>query len=484
MNVRRSMMAFVAMLGGCLAIAGSMPARAFDPLLAERSVSTTPAADMLNGRICKFGELPNPLRLQDVVERAMCSHAKTRLAWANVKIQAAAVGQARAAFLPTLNGSWQGTHDVTNNRVKGYPRFDSSYRTNLQSANVSLSWVLYDFGGRSAGLRGAAELLAAAQANQLATLQTVFATVARDFYAAQAAQGALTSAREVEQTAHSSAKAAAARVNKGVAAISDQLQAQTAYAEAVMNRTRAEIEWQAAQGTLASDMSLAPTTAIKLPDVSDGVMPDTAFAESVDALIDVALRNAPGVKAASSKVRAAHAKAAQVRAEGLPRVSLVGQYNFNNQPTSLQSGFPPLPATHREWYVGLQLTIPIFEGFSRSYQVKQAHAQAELELDSLDEVRQQVSLDVWRGYHSVKGATDALGHSATLLALSQRSHDVAMRRYQAGVGSILELLNSQSALAGAKRQRIQALTDWRTARLQLAATLGRLGMWSLDGEHP
>ncbi|HTJ16820.1 MAG TPA: TolC family protein [Steroidobacteraceae bacterium] len=478
------MKTFVAMLGGCIAIAGSMPVQAFDPLLAERSVSTTPAADMLYGKTCAFGELPAPLRLQDAVERALCSHPKTRQAWASVKIQAAAVGQGRAAFLPTLNGNWRGTRDGAKNHVIGHPQFDSNYVANLQNASVSLSWVLYDFGGRSAGLRNAAELLAAAQANQLAELQTVFATVAKDFYAAQAAQGALTAAREIERTAGANAGAATARVNRGVAAISDRLQAQTAHAEAVVNRTKAETEWQNALGTLASDMNLDPTTSINLPDVGDGVTPDKVFAESVDALIEAALRDSPGMKAAEAKVKAARAKAAQVRAEGLPRLSLVAQYGFNNQPTSLQLGFPAFPATHREWYFGLQLTIPIFEGFSRSYQVRQANAQTELQLHSLDEVRQQVSLDVWSSYHSIKGATENLDHSATLLVLSQRSYEAALRRYQIGVGSILELLSSQSALAGAKRQRIQALTDWRSARLQLAASLGKLGMWSLESERP
>ncbi|ALK30709.1 hypothetical protein Bpla01_28540 [Burkholderia plantarii] len=63
--------------------------------------------------------------------------------------------------------------------------------------------------------------------------------------------------------------------------------------------------------------------------------------------------------------------------------------------------------------------------------------------------------------------------------LAQQSYAAAEHRYQIGVGSILELLNTQSALANAKKQRIQALTDWRSARLQLASKLGRLDMDSL-----
>ncbi|WP_175813722.1 TolC family protein [Burkholderia contaminans] len=457
---------------------------AFDPLLTDSAVPVTPVVDLLGAgeHVCTFGALPTPLHLQDAVERALCNHPKTRQAWANVKIQAAAVGIGRAAYLPTLNGSWQGTRDIVRNHVTGLPQYDSNYGKNLQIASVSLSWVLYDFGGRSAALRNANELLAAAQANQLATLQTVFGTVAKDFYAAQAAQGTLSAAREVECIARTSADAAISRTDRGVAAISDQLQAQTAYAEAVVNRTKAESDWASAVGTVASDMNLEPATPIVLPDVGDGVKPDHEFGDSVAALIEDAQLHYPGISAAVAQVEAAKAKAAQTRAEGLPHLNLVAQYNFNNQPTSLQLGFPVFPATHREWYLGFQVTIPIFEGFARTYQVRQAEAQTELQVDLLVEARQQVGLDVWNAYQSLQGATKNLDNSANLLALAKHAYEAAQRRYQIGVGNILELLNTQSMLANAKKQRIQALSDWRSARLQLASKLGRLGIWSLSSE--
>ncbi len=470
-----------------LTIACFAPAvQAFDPLRTAHAVPPTAAAGMLEaarGGVCAFGALPNPLRLLDAVERALCGNTKTRQAWANVKIQAAAVGVGRAAFLPTLSGTWQGTRDHATNHVTGYPQYDSNYQTNAQNASVSLSWVLYDFGGRAAALRSATALLEAAQATQQATLETVFATVAKDYYAAQASQGAFVAAREVEQTAGNSAVAATARVDRGVAAISDQLQAQTAYAEAIVNRTKAESDWQTALGTLASDMSLPANSALTLPDVGEGVVATMEFSASIDALIQEAQRTHPSIVAAQAQVAAARAKIDQTRAEGMPKLNLVAQYNYNNQPTSLQLGYPVFPATHREWYLGVQVTIPIFEGFARTYQVRQAEAQTELQQDMLDEARQQVGLDVWTSYQTLQGATKNLDNSATLLTLAQQAYAATQKRYRIGVGTILELLNAQSSLAGAKRQRIQALSDWRSARLQLAARLGKLGMWRLtDGD--
>ena len=69
-----------------------------------------------------------------------------------------------------------------------------------------------------------------------------------------------------------------------------------------------------------------------------------------------------------------------------------------------------------------------------------------------------------------------------LLEVARKSYDAAQRRYEVGVGNMLELLNAQSSLATAKQQRIQSLTDWRSARLQLAAKLGRLDMSSVAAD--
>ncbi|MFM0047276.1 TolC family protein [Paraburkholderia sediminicola] len=464
------------------------PAWAIDPLFTGGSVPATASAAMLGdggSGVCLFGPLPNPLPLQDAVERGLCNNPKTREAWAQVKIQAAGVGIGRAAYLPTVSATWQGVRDDTVTNVTGFPQYSSDYRSSLlKTDSVSLSWVLYDFGGRKAALQNATALLAAARASQEAALETTFADVAKDYYAAQAAQGAFVAAQEIEQTANNSFKAATIRVEKGIAPVSDELQAQTSWAESIVNRTKAQGDWQTALGTLASAMDLDPSVPITLPDVGDGVVPNSEFSDSAADLIQEAKRSHPSVVAAEEQVEAADAKVAQTRAEGLPSLSLVAKYSQNNEPTTLEVGVPQFPATGHEWYLGVQLTIPIFEGFGRTYQIRQAAAQTELQRDTLDEVQQQVGLDVWTSYQALQTSTHNLDNSATLLDVAHRSYMAAQRRYQVGVGNILELLNAQSSLAGAKRQRIQALTDWRSARLQLASKLGKLGMWDIVDQPP
>jgi outer membrane protein len=113
--------------------------------------------------------------------------------------------------------------------------------------------------------------------------------------------------------------------------------------------------------------------------------------QSVASLIEQAKRTHPSVLAAQAQLDAAIAKTDQTRAQGLPTISLTAKYSNNNQPASLGLGIPQFPATGHDWYFGIQVNIPLFEGFGRTYQIRQAEAQSEVQRDTVDEVVQEGS---------------------------------------------------------------------------------------------
>ncbi|MBR8182508.1 TolC family protein [Burkholderia ambifaria] len=468
--------------GACFMLA-SVSVWPFDPLLAGRGVSGTAAGGMVaRSEACQFGAPGSPLSLQEAVARSLCHNPKTRVAWAAVKAQAAAVGVARAAFLPTVSGDWQGVRDSSRTDVNDHPQLSSDTTATVRSESLTLNWLLFDFGGRTAAIRNASDLLAAARATQDATLQDQFATVAKDYDAAEAAQGALDVAVEIERTTADSATAAQARVDRGVAPISDALQALTQHEQAVSERIKAEGDLQAALGTLANDMGLDPNAPIVVPPITVMATPQRDWGEPLAQLIDEVKRTHPTVRAAQAQFEAAQAKISQTRAAGLPSVNLVAKYSRNNQPASLGLGIPTFPATGRDAYVGIQVSIPIFEGFGRHYQIDQATAEAERQAAMLDGAREQVALDVWLAWHALHTATATASQSEKLLTVARQAFEAAQHRYRVGVGNILELLNTQAALATAKQRRVQALADWRSARVVLASRLGRLDIDSVEGE--
>ncbi|KVE32190.1 channel protein TolC [Burkholderia sp. TSV86] len=465
------------------ALLGAPPAGAqlLDVYRTHTLVSDTPAAPMLKNASCVAEVVDRPIELEDAILQAVCANPQTRQAWANARAQAAAVGVSEAAYLPTLNatgGYERDTQRITYD-VPNYGSYTApTQRTSSKYGMLNLSWVLFDFGKRSAALRQARQLLAAANATQDDALQTVFFNAAQAFYAVRDAQASVDAARQSENIAKESLAEASAKHGAGAGTLSDQLQAQTTYRRALLDRVSAEGDERSAAGTLAAAMGLDANTPVRIA-ASEPTADDTQFSEGVDQLIDEAKARQPKLVAARAKLEAARANVDVARAQGRPTISLMGSLSQNNpsyQQQPLSYGSPPLK-TSRGSTIGIQVTIPLFEGFASGYRTAQAQAQADAQEADVQNTELQVSLDVWKSYQSLQTDTANLGNSKDLLTDAQHSLEIARGRYKAGVGTFTELLNAQTALTDAQKQRVLAVSKWRTARLKLAASLGNLGLW-------
>jgi len=122
----------------------------------------------------------------------------------------------------------------------------------------------------------------------------------------------------------------------------------------------------------------------------------------------------------------------------------------------------------------LSVSVPIFSGYAPTYRIRAAEAQVEARNAQLERLRLQVALDVWVAYQNLITATQSLRTTADLLSSAEQSERVALGRYKAGVGSILDVLNAQSALASARQQRIQSTFNWNISRATLAQAMGSL----------
>ena len=98
-----------------------------------------------------------------------------------------------------------------------------------------------------------------------------------------------------------------------------------------------------------------------------------------------------------------------------------------------------------------------------------------------ESLEQLIILQVWQSYQAVKTAEKRVGSARDLLASAQQSAEVAQGRYKAGVGSILDLLTAQSALANARAQEVQARADWLLSIASLAHDTGTLGLSAGEG---
>ena len=74
----------------------------------------------------------------------------------------------------------------------------------------------------------------------------------------------------------------------------------------------------------------------------------------------------------------------------------------------------------------------------------------------------------------MRTANQSITAATTFVSSAEESARVALGRYKAGVGNILDTLNAQSALATARQQKIQADLNWNIARASLAQSIGIL----------
>jgi len=396
------------------------------------------------------------------VQLALCANPQTRTAWAQAHQQAATLGQQEAAWLPSISATGSesrqfGQHADVNGNI-------TSAAQNTDDAAVSLTWTLYDFGARSGRIESAARLLDAAALTANSVVQQTVRSVVQSYYGAVAGDASLEAAKSSEEIAAHSLEIARALQTGGAGTMGDVLQAQTAYEQAVLARVQAEAAAKVDRGTLSVTLGRDADQSFVL---AANPVPDEvpALTARMADLMREATRQRPDLAAARYQVDADEANIKVARAAGWPTISVETQHHFTSQ-----TGVPNQDYNE----IGVSITIPIFTGFSVTYGVRQAQAALQVGEANLLQVGLNVTLDVWNGYYNLQSANDQLKATADLLKTAEQNEQVSIGRYQAGVGSIVDVLTAQAALATARQVRIAAELGWNVARAQLAYALGRL----------
>ena len=81
---------------------------------------------------------------------------------------------------------------------------------------------------------------------------------------------------------------------------------------------------------------------------------------------------------------------------------------------------------------------------------------------------------MFSAYYALQTSTRRVPTAEDLVASARQSSEVALARYKAGVGSVLDLLAAQSALASARAQHVDARLAWSVSLAQLAHDAGVL----------
>ena len=405
-----------------------------------------------------------PLSLLDIVDVALRNNPETAAAWAQSRSAAAAFSSQKGEYYPQV-GATAGTsylHGYTDNGK-------TSYNQRNTLAALELSWLIFDFGGREAALDEVRETLIAADWTHNAVIQRVILEVEKAYYGYVTAKALLDAQHATYQEAETNLAAAGQRHQAGVATIADVLQARTALAQAKLNLDSLQGQIHTTRGALATAMGLPANTPYDI-GIPDRALPLKETLEKVDTYLAQAEKQRPDIAAARSQVRKAGAHVRKVEAERYPSINGTASWGNTYYGTT---------ALYKDNYSGaLQLSVPIFTGFSQRHNVARAQADEQATQSRLRSLEQQVVLEVWTSYYNLKTAEQRVRTSEELLKSADESYQVALGRYKAGVGSILDLLSAQSALESARAQRALANADWFVSLAQLAHDTGTLNISS------
>lgn len=452
------------LLGWPLNAAGS-----HDLFSTEQYVATGQFAQTSDTSICPKDRIQNKLALADVVELALCNNPQTRSVWASARAQAAQFGSSMSSYLPTLTGPIS----VSSSRNQTGA---TATETSQHSIGVTVSYLLFDFGGRAAGVENAKQVLVAANATRDETLQAVYLNTVQSYYTLLSARASVQSFQVAEAAARKSLDAAQIRYQAGTATQADRLQSQTALSQAVLNRIQAEGNAANAQGTLANVMGFDASQPFELAPVPEST-PDPVAEQSIGKLITEARQSRPDLLAAEAQIKASEANIAAIRAAGLPSFSLSGTISRSKSQTA---GVPTISYGNS---IGVSASVPWFSGFRDTYNNRAAQAQLEGTVAARDQVANQIALEVWKAYQALLTNSQALRAADDLVASADQSEKMALGRYKAGVGNILDTLTAQSTLASANQQRVAALYNFLASKFALAQSMGQLDLTLLGTKN-
>ena len=401
------------------------------------------------------------LALGDAIEFVLCQSPVLRQALANIDEQRGAVTLGETAYLPRVSAN----AELSRDRIPLNNSAASAVGASLTAA-LGLSWTLFDFGLRDANLSAARAALAAALSSQDNVLLQTLSEVLRLYVEAATAWARLDAAIETQRVAAITEEIATARHAALVGTLLEKLQAQTAYSQAALERVRAQAAWDISRGALASamgrpvsqPMALAPQRGLR------GLGGDTLrFA----AVRDETLAQHPRLRSLRSERQAAQARLDAVRADGRGVVSLTGSVGGTR---GLASG----GATDKSLGASLSASVPLFNKTEQQARELQVLAQISTREAAITAAEREIELELWRATQQASGESENVRASRQLLGNAETSYNISLGRFKSGVGSMLEMLSAQTALASATSSSTQAEITSLAALIRLSLAAGRI----------
>lgn len=164
-----------------------------------------------------------------------------------------------------------------------------------------------------------------------------------------------------------------------------------------------------------------------------------------------------------------------VKAEYYPTLSLNGNYGYQGLGNKFPIGTGK-PAVN--WFdyasIGLNLKIPIFNGFATRSRVRQADVDVRKVQEDLKNTELSLNLAYENAKTQISNSIITLNNQKENVELAQEVYDNTRNNYNQGLAPLTDLLDAENSLTTAQNNYSSALLDYRLAEIQLIKAQGNL----------
>jgi TolC family type I secretion outer membrane protein len=428
--------------------------------------------------------------LAELIDLAEYNNPQTHIVWERARQAAERLGIARSAYFPVLSGLAAVADQRTISPFPEplAPRGYTMVEIPAVVPEITLDYLIFDFGKREARVDAATAQKIAAGANFIRANQEVAFRVATAYYKLLTAQERLTAAQETLKTAQTTQDAAEAQLNNGRSTLPDVLNARAETAQAIFDLESADGDEKVARVTLTEAAGAEPSPNILIESQEKTPLPQ-ALTMSIEALIDRAIADRPDLMAQASEIRAADEEVRAAKSEYLPSFGL----SANGAQTSV---WPTVDngklgqASEPTWSVQLGVEWRLFDGGARKNQLAMARSKSREARDEMREKQDAATREVWTAYIGFRTATRKQQAAQALLESANSSYSASLDAYKYGVKNLIDVVTAEKQLAQARLSGVSARSDLFLQAVDLEFVTGNLlrkqplATQTQDGQKP
>ncbi|MEH2135368.1 TolC family protein [Nostoc sp.] len=414
-----------------------------------------------------------PITLAQALELARRNNHDLQVSILQLERSRAAVREAQAALLPTLGVSADITRGQSASsqlqdelsRQQGFPSNTGSPSTGF-NGQAQLTYNLYTSGNREATIRQAEEQERSDELAVETQYETIRLNVATDYYNLQQADEQVRISQSAVQNSAASLRDAESLERAGVGTRFDVLRSQVTLANSQQNLTNAISQQQIARRQLATRISLPQSVNIS---AADPVQLAGLWNQTLEQTIVLAFQNRSELQQQLAQRNIGEQQRRQALSALGPQVSLVASYSLLDQ-------FNDSVSVTDGYSVGVRASLNLYDGGAARARASQAKANIAIAETQFAEQRNQIRFQVEQAYSNQQSSLENVQTSNTALEQAREALRLARLRFQAGVGTQTDVINSENDLTQAEGNRVTAILGYNRALAQLQRSVSLRGL--------